>query len=116
LGGPDGQPIGENFPRPSGIYEGEVCAATGHRTTGGGETRRELLVEGEGPELGCGELTDYERKELEGALEDIRRNGGKYARGAIDTVNRYASAVGVSGSSGGSNVGPGTSPTIEARN
>ncbi|MBA3337449.1 MAG: transglycosylase domain-containing protein, partial [Chloroflexia bacterium] len=100
--GPNGQPIGDNFPRPEGIFEGEVCAATGHKASGGEETRRELLVRGEGPELGCGDLSDYERKELTGALEDVQRNGGKYVRGAIENINRYASAAGSRGPSGGS--------------
>ena len=36
----------------------------------------------------------YELKEVDLALKDVQQNGGKYSGDAIDSIYRYASAVG----------------------
>lgn len=91
--GPDEQPIPEDFPRPEGIYEGEVCTANGHQPVGGAPTRTDLLVRGEGPALRCDQLNAYDRKELDSALKDIQSNSGKYVSGAVDSIRRYDQAT-----------------------
>ena len=93
LRGPDGRTLPRQFERPAGIYEGELCAATGKRPVGGGEVRRDLLVRGEGPALRCDQLTAEERMDLDWALQDMRR-GGRYTGAAVDSINRYAEASG----------------------
>jgi len=93
--GPNEQPVAEDFPRPDGIYRGEICSATGHRATGGGSTRTELLVRGEGPALRCDQLSEYERKELEEANQKLRSGQGRFTGDASNSINRYAEATGV---------------------
>ncbi|MGH2562372.1 MAG: transglycosylase domain-containing protein [Thermomicrobiales bacterium] len=100
LRGPNGQAVPEAFPRPSGIYEGEVCTATGGRPTGGSGSRDELLVRGAGPSLDCDQMSAYQAKELEKALADVRTNDGKYSGNGIDNVYRFAEAVGQSSGGG----------------
>ncbi|MGD9710832.1 MAG: transglycosylase domain-containing protein [Thermomicrobiales bacterium] len=103
LNGPNGQPLPTQFPQPPGLQSGSVCTATGHQPASNGNNHSELLVINEGPALACGQLSALERKELELALEDIRRNAGKYTGNGIPSIQRYASAVGQSsGSSDGS--------------
>ena len=92
--GPDGQPIPEEFPRPPGIYEGPICAATGKLPVPGFRTVTEVLVQGEGPTQRCNQLTDWERRELTAALQDVARNGRFTSRG-IQTLYAYAAAVGI---------------------
>jgi len=92
--GPDGQPIPEEFPRPPGIYEGPICAATGKLPIPGFRTVTEVLVQGEGPTLRCNQITDAERRELTAALQDAARNSRFTSRG-IQTLHAYAAAVGV---------------------
>jgi 1A family penicillin-binding protein len=94
LNGPDGRPIAEEFPRPAGIYLGDLCAATGHRPDGGGQVRQDLLIRGEGPALRCDQLNAWERSELGDAMRAIREGKGRFTGDAVSTINRYASAVG----------------------
>jgi membrane peptidoglycan carboxypeptidase len=96
LYGPDGQPIPEDFPVPDDVYQGELCAVTGHKP-GSGETDEEWLVRGQEPSLGCGELDQRETEELDKAVEATRKGGVKWASGALDRISRYASAAGVRG-------------------
>lgn len=100
IAGPDGRPRSTEFPRPPGIVEGPVCAATGHKPTQNWGNRREILVRGGSPALRCDQLSAYERSELETALRDVRENGGRYAGGGVDSINRYAQAVGYAGTTG----------------
>ena len=93
LDGPDGRPLAAEFSRPAGIYLGDLCAATGHRAEGGGQTREDLLVRGEGPALRCDQLNAWERAELGDALKAMQQGRGNWAGGARDSVNRYAAAV-----------------------
>ncbi len=93
IDGPDGQPIADEFPVPPGIYEGEVCAATGNRATGSYATRTELLVRGEGPALPCDQLSAYQARELEFALQDFETNGSKYTSRATGNITRYRDAA-----------------------
>lgn len=100
LNGPDGRPLDAVFPRPEGIYEGEVCSATGHQPVGSSPARTEVLARGGGPMLRCDQLNAYERNELDEALRDVRENAGKYVAGAIDSIRRYEAAA--AGNFGGS--------------
>jgi penicillin-binding protein 1C len=95
IAGPNGQPVPGAFPVPHGLEERAVCSVTGHLPTGGSSTSRELLVRDEGPALACDQLSSYELKELELALEDVRKNGGKYSGNGTSSVYRYASLVGM---------------------
>lgn len=95
--GEDGTKIAEQFPRPSDIYEGRVCEATGNQASDGFSSRPEVLVRNEGPALPCNQLSAYQDKELDAALADIRTNGGKYANGGAGKVQRYADAARSSG-------------------
>lgn len=52
-------------------------------------------MQGEGPALGCNQVSAWELEEAIEALEDVQRNGGKYAGGGVDSVYRYASAIGL---------------------
>ncbi|HEV2108775.1 MAG TPA: transglycosylase domain-containing protein [Thermomicrobiales bacterium] len=91
--GPEEQPLPKEFPRPEGIYEGQVCTANGHAPVNNAPTRTDLLVRDEGPALRCDQLSGYERKELDAALKDIQSNSGKYASGAIDSIRKYDQAT-----------------------
>ncbi len=71
LSGPDGNAVPEEFPVPEDAYEGEICAVTGHKP-GTGETSEEWLVRGQGPDQACGDVTDWERKQLEEAIAATR--------------------------------------------
>jgi membrane peptidoglycan carboxypeptidase len=93
IAGRDGRAVSESFPRPSGIYEGSVCAATGNAAAGGFTSKRELLVRDEGPALPCDQLSAYQKTELEFALQDIQQNGGKYTGAAYDSIYRYRDVV-----------------------
>ena len=117
--GPDGQPLPEEFPRPSGIEQRSICAATGHKPTGGYETRTEVLIKNEGPALRCDQLSADELSELQHALQDLQRNGGKYTARGRDSIQRYASVVGISRGSSTSTTNRGSdfdnSPPIQPR-
>jgi hypothetical protein len=82
----------EDFPRPSEIYEGSVCVATGNQATSGYESRDELLVEGSGPYLPCDQLSAEQQAELNVALDDIRTNS-RFTNGGIDKIRRYEQAA-----------------------
>lgn len=92
LRGPDGRTLPRSFPRPAGIYEGEVCTATGGKPVSGFSTTDEILVRGEGPALRCDQMSAYDAEELEDALDDIR-SGAPYVGSAVGRVQRYADAV-----------------------
>jgi membrane peptidoglycan carboxypeptidase len=92
IDGPNGNPMPESFKRPDGIYDGEICAATGHQATPGFESKKEVLVRNEGPFLPCNQLSAYEASELKAALDDIRQNG-KYTNGGVGKIERYASVA-----------------------
>ncbi len=95
LNGPNGQPLPEQFQQPAGLSARSVCTATGHQAASNGNNHTEMLVANEGPALSCGQLSALERKELELALEDIRKNGGKYSGDGVNSIRRYANAVGM---------------------
>jgi membrane peptidoglycan carboxypeptidase len=115
ISGPNGQPMPGEFPVPGGLEERSICSATGHQASNNGNNTRELLVRGEGPALECGELSALELQEIELAMEDIRRNGGKYAGDAESSILRYASAVGVYSGQVSDDDDEGSSPSIEPR-
>jgi penicillin-binding protein 1C len=92
--GPDGAPLAEEFERPDGIIQGEICATTGKRPVDGAETVEELLVDGGAPRIRCDQMNEYEEEELEAALEDAQSNDDFTARG-IESLREYALMVGV---------------------
>ncbi len=96
LVGPDGQPMPDDFAQPDDVYRGEVCSATGNDATSGGTTT-DWLVRGDGPDNACGDLTDYQREELEKAIDSLRERDARWASGAIASVREYADAAGVRG-------------------
>ena len=96
LQGPDGNPVPEAFPVPSDAYEGDICEVTGHQP-GSGNTTKEWLVRDQGPENDCGELSEWEREQLDDAIAATREGGVRWAGDAINTIARYAAAAGVSG-------------------
>jgi len=96
LNGPDGNPLPEAFPVPDDAYEGEICAVTGHQP-GQGATTEEWLVRDQGPDQDCGELSDWEREQLDEAIAATREGGVSWNGDAVNTIARYASAAGVSG-------------------
>jgi membrane peptidoglycan carboxypeptidase len=103
--GPNGRPLPEAFPRPPGIYIGEVCTATGGKPVGGFDTTDEVLVRGEGPALRCDQMSAWDAEELEDALQDIR-SSGRYTGSGVDRVRRYADAVEGFGGGGDFNNSP----------
>lgn len=88
--GPDGQPIPPEFPRPPGIIEAPVCAATGKRPIPGARTVTEILVRDGGPRLRCDQVNEWELRELRAALATPK---GMTARGRAN-LNAYAAMVG----------------------
>jgi len=100
LKGPDGSTIPEEFPVPPGLSKRDICVTTGHQPDGGGQTREEWLVDGEGPALRCNQLSTAEYADLQYALNDLRTNGGKYTGRGQSSIYDYASEVNVSRSSG----------------
>ncbi|MDQ4099385.1 MAG: transglycosylase domain-containing protein [Chloroflexota bacterium] len=96
LKGPNGQVVPEEFAKPADIYQGDVCGATGNQP-GRGQSAKEVLVRGESPTRACGDLNDFERRELEKALAAARTGRSQWASGAIASINNYASAAGARG-------------------
>jgi membrane peptidoglycan carboxypeptidase len=96
LNGPDGNPLPEQFEVPDDAYEGEICAVTGHQP-GSGETTEEWLVRDQGPDQDCDELTEWEREQLDKAIAATRDGGVNWFGDAVNSIARYAQAVGVSG-------------------
>jgi len=115
LNGPDGKPMPKEFPRPSGIYEGEVCVATGGKETGGFESHRELLVRDAGPALACDQLSVFQAKELDFVMKNLNQRRDRYVGGAVPSIQRYAEAVGYRSGSFGQGGTRGDSPQIQPR-
>lgn len=92
LNGPDGKPMPKDFPVPDEAHKMRLCKATGHRP-GRGETVEDWVVKGQEPTLECDEVDAREAEELEKALSSLRR-GANWGGNAVDSINRYASAVG----------------------
>jgi membrane peptidoglycan carboxypeptidase len=92
IDGPDGDPMPRDFPRPGEVYDGQVCDATGNQATPGFSSHREVLVESAGPYLPCDQLSAYQKRELEKAVEDLSRNN-KWTNGAQDKIRRYERAA-----------------------
>ena len=88
LAGPNGQPLDEEFAVPDDVYQGEVCTVTGNDATAG-DTNEEWLVRGEEPENACGELTDYQQRQLNDALEAVRDGNARWASGAVSSIRQY---------------------------
>ena len=54
-------------------------------------------MRGQGPAQQCGELTDWEREQLDDAIAATRDRGVIWSGDAVGSIARYASAVGVGG-------------------
>ncbi|HEU0113913.1 MAG TPA: hypothetical protein VFQ80_04525, partial [Thermomicrobiales bacterium] len=93
LVGPDGQPLPTDFPRPPGIYQGVVCAATGGRPTDQYANRSELLIRGGSPAQRCDQLSAWARADLATTLQNMKERGGAFVGGAADSIYAYARAV-----------------------
>lgn len=89
--GPDDQPIPLEFPRPPGIVEVQVCAATGKLPIRGVRTVTELSVRDGPPRMRCNQVSEYELRELRAALATPK---GMTARG-WSSLQAYAAMVGV---------------------
>src|SRR5690606_37085569 len=105
LAGPDGQPIPPDFPRPPGIFEGPVCAATGKRPTPGSRTINEVLVRGEEPALPCNRTTPEEAADLRAAMADASPNRST-TRSWCQTLDGYTATVVVGSKGGGTSRNP----------
>jgi membrane peptidoglycan carboxypeptidase len=92
--GPDGNPIPEDFPVPSGIIEAPVCNATGKLPISGVATHKEVLVKGEGPTLKCNQASDEEQKDLKAALADAAKNP-RFTHSGVESLHAYAAMVNV---------------------
>ncbi len=98
-----GNPYPSDFARPEGIYEGPVCAGTSHKPGDGDATRTELLARGNEPVLLCNQMSDWEQRDLQEALDGL--GDRRLATGAADSVRQYASEL------TGGRAGGGRSPT-----
>ncbi len=96
LNGPDGNPLPEQFAVPGDAFQGEICAVTGHQP-GRGNTTEEWLVRGQEPDQACGELSEWEREQLDDAIAATRERGVSWNNNAINSIAQYASAAGVGG-------------------
>jgi membrane peptidoglycan carboxypeptidase len=92
LDGPGGNPMPRDFQRPSEVYDGAVCAATGNQETSGFERNTELLVRGGGPYLPCDQLSAEQQSELDSAVNSLNSNR-KWTNGAQDKIRRYQQAA-----------------------
>ncbi|MEZ4529410.1 MAG: transglycosylase domain-containing protein [Thermomicrobiales bacterium] len=95
LSGPNGQPMAHDWSIPPGLVQTQICSPTGHQASGSEDSTTEWLIKDAGPSLPCDRLSAYEMAELEHAMEDLQKNGGKYADGGESRILRYASTVGV---------------------
>jgi membrane peptidoglycan carboxypeptidase len=91
--GPDGQPVPPQFPRPAGIIDGAVCAATGGQPIDDWSNKAELLDSGGSPALRCDQMTPWQYKDLSRTMEQLRRNSGAFSGNGVDSIYRYARAV-----------------------
>ena len=88
LYGSDGQPVPQEFPVPDDVYKGEVCAVTGNAPTAGRD-RTDWLVRGEEPQNPCGELTEYQQKQLDNAEKQLREGDVRWMSGAQSSIREY---------------------------
>ena len=93
LVGPDGQPVAKDFPVPSTVHKEDLCATTGHRP-GNGKTTKDWVVQGQEPTESCGQLSSYEKTELDAALKQVQGGSANWASGALDSIYSYASMAG----------------------
>ena len=87
----NGNAFPNDFPRPAGIYEGQVCANTSHSSGPGDSTRTVLLAEGNEPVVLCNQMTAWEQRDLDEALEHL--NDPRLVGGAANSVRNYASEL-----------------------
>lgn len=93
LNGPDGQPMPKNFTQPSDSHEMRLCRVTGH-LPGDGSTVEDLVVQGLEPTLRCNEVSEWELKQIESAVEEVEK-GANWTEGAVDSILDYANMVGI---------------------
>ncbi len=87
----NGQPYPDDFARPQGIYEGPVCAGTSHSPGNGDATRTELLATGNEPILLCDQMSAWEQRDLDEALDVL--GDRRLVGGASDSVRQYANEL-----------------------
>ena len=86
-----GNPYPSDFARPEGIYEGPVCQGTSHSPGDGDATRTELLARGNEPVLLCDQMSDWEQRDLQEALDGL--GDRRLVGGAADSVRQYANEI-----------------------
>lgn len=91
--GPDGEPLAEDFPVPDSAHKMKLCSVTGHVPVGNDNTIEDWVVKGIEPTMKCNEVDTWERKQLDNALQQVRK-GANWAGGAESSVNAYAREVG----------------------
>ena len=95
----NGQAYPTNFPRPSGVYDGQVCNGDAHSPGNGSSTRTELLARGNEPTLLCNQMSDWEQRDLNEVMPEL--NDPRLVSGAADSIRRYANEM-TGGAMGGS--------------
>ena len=93
LVGPDGKAVAKEFPVPSDVSKQKLSAINGHKPTSG-STTEDWVVKGQEPSLSATQLSEYERKELDDALEAIRTGKGRWAGDAQNSIYEYARLAG----------------------
>lgn len=86
-----GNAYANDFARPEGIYEGPVCAGTSHKPGNGAATRTEMLARGNEPVLLCDQMSAWEQRDLQEALDGL--GDRRLVGGAADSVRQYASEL-----------------------
>lgn len=94
LATPGGSSIDSAFARPDDIIEIDVCTATGKLPIDGESSYREVMTKRHKPAVRCDQLTQREADELRKALDDLIVNGDRYTEAGVESLLRYAEAVG----------------------
>lgn len=90
---PNGVPYAAEFARPPDIVEADICTATGKKpSSGSSAVRKEFFVKTRPPTQPCDVLTPEENVELDFALRDAARNGGKYTAEGLRSLYAYRDA------------------------
>jgi len=93
LVGPDGSAVAKDFPVPDTVSKQDICATTGQRP-GSGKTSQEWIVKGQEPTRACGDLDEWQTKQLDNALQQMQSGSARWASGAQSSLSAYARAVG----------------------
>jgi membrane peptidoglycan carboxypeptidase len=84
----------DEFVRPAGIQELQLCVATGGLPIGRAETHVEIVDSRRRPALRCDQLTTTQFNELQAALQEVSLGQAEFAPGAVDSILSYSLMVG----------------------